>query len=149
MKLVRTDSSNEDFQKLVPLLDRDLAIRDGDEHAFFAQYNKSHDIRNVVVVYVDDVPVGCGAFKEYALGIAEIKRMYVLPTLRGHGLAQLVLRELEQWAQAEGYKKCILETGEKMPEAIGLYQKAGYQRIPNYGQYVGVAASRCFEKVLG
>jgi putative acetyltransferase len=146
--IVQTDSENPDFQALVQLLDQDLRIRDGEDHAFYAQYNKVAGIGHVVVCYADGQAVGCGAFKEYAPQVAEIKRMFVLPTQRGRGIAQQVLATLERWAQAEGYASCILETGEKQPEAIRLYEKSGYTRIPNYGQYADVPQSWCFEKHL-
>lgn len=146
--LLRTDSSNADFKKLVVALDKDLAIRDGDEHAFFAQFNKIAAIKHVVVAYEGNQPVGCGAIKEYEPGVMEVKRMYVPLEKRGNGIASLVLQELEKWAAELGYTKCILETGLKQPEAISLYKKNDYILIPNYGQYAGVESSVCFEKVL-
>ncbi len=57
-----------------------------------------------------------------------------------------MLGELERWAQQLGYQRCVLETGKKQPEAIALYTRRGYHLIPNYGQYVGVESSVCFEK---
>lgn len=148
LTLTRTNSENSDFQTLVRELDKDLAIRDGDDHAFFHQFNKIDSIRYVVVAFENNMPVGCGAIKEYEPGVMEVKRMYVKPEKRGQGIASQVLKELEIWAKELGYGKCILETGEKQPEAIALYQKNKYQRIPNYGQYAGVESSWCFEKVL-
>lgn len=144
----RTDSSNADFQRLVAELDKDLAIRDGDEHAFFAQFNKTDTIKHVVMASENEIPVGCGALKEYEPGIMEIKRMFVLPEQRGKGIASLVLSELEQWAKELNYSKCILETGYKQFEAVALYKKCRYTVIPNYGQYAGVESSVCFEKSL-
>jgi GNAT superfamily N-acetyltransferase len=144
----RTNSENTDFQNLVAELDRDLAIRDGDEHAFFAQFNKIASIRQAIVIYENNEPVGCGAIKEYEEGVVEVKRMYVLPKKRGKGIASAVLAELEQWAKELGYRKCILETGYKQPEAIRLYNKNNYIVIPNYGQYADVESSVCFEKIL-
>jgi len=144
----RTDSDNTDFQNLVLLLDADLRIRDGDEHAFYAQYNKTTAIRNVVVCYVDDKAIGCGAFKQYDELKVEIKRMFVLPEYRGHGIALRILNELELWATELEYHEFVLETGKKQPEALRLYQKAGYKTIPNYGQYEGVDNSVCMMKTL-
>ncbi len=146
--LIRTDSGNEDFRKLVALLDADLRIRDGEDHAFFAQYNKVDAIKKVAVAYIANQAVGCGAFKPYEGTIAELKRMYVLPEFRGQGAAPALLKELENWAAGLGYTSFVLETGLKMPEAIGLYTKSGYGRIPNYGQYIGVASSVCMQKQL-
>lgn len=146
--LIRTDSSNNDFRILVAALDKDLAVRDGADHSFFAQFNKIDLINHVVVAYAGDLPVGCGAIKEYATDTVEVKRMFVPAEKRGHGIASLVLGGLEAWAKEMNYRKCMLETGEKQPEAIKLYKKNGYTVIPNYGQYADVASSVCFEKVI-
>lgn len=148
MKLQRTTSDDENFRALVSLLDQDLAIRDGDEHAFYAQYNKVDALKQVVVVNLDGVPVSCGAIKRYEDGVAEVKRMYTKPEYRGRGIAQQVLAELESWAGELGFRECILETGKKQPEAIRLYQKSGYLLIPNYGQYAGVENSVCMQKSI-
>jgi len=147
--LLRTDSSNPDFVTLVQLLDRDLAVRDGDDHAFYHQFNKIDAIKHVVLACEDDRPVGCGAFKMFASDTVEIKRMYTLPEARGKGTAIRVLAELEAWAAELSYKKCVLETGINQPEAIALYRKCAYRQIPNYGQYAGVETSLCFEKSIG
>ncbi|PPL00972.1 GNAT family N-acetyltransferase [Parapedobacter indicus] len=147
-KLVRTDSNSTDFVVLVRLLDADLAQRDGDEHAFYHQFNKIDHIKYVVVAYENDKPIGCGAIKEYAPDTMEIKRMYALPEFRGQGIATRILTELETWAAELGYKRCILETGKKQPEAIALYKKSHYMPIENYGPYIGVENSVCFEKKM-
>lgn len=146
IKLLRTDSDNSDFRELIILLDRDLQIRDGVEHSFYAQFNKIDKIREVVVAYENETAVGCGAFKEYSAGAAEIKRMFVRPENRGCGIAGKILTELETWAKELNFSERVLETGLKQPEAVRLYQKSGYEIIPNYGQYVGVENSVCMKK---
>lgn len=146
--LIRTNSENKDFQKLVIELDKDLAKRNGETNDFFAQFNKIDLIKNVVVAFNNNLPAGCGAIKEYDSSTMEIKRMYVPIEMRGKGIAVAVLNDLENWARELGYKKCVLETGDKMPEAIGLYRKSGYKVIPNFGQYKNVESSICFEKIL-
>lgn len=146
--LKRTNSKNTDFNYLNELLDKELVIRDGDEHAFFAQFNKIETINHVIVAYENDEPLGCGAFKKYNDETLEIKRMFVLPKSRGKKIASKILAELEQWAKELGYKKCILETGTTFKDAVGLYKIANYAVIPNYGQYVGVKSSICFCKSL-
>ena len=146
--LKRTNSDDLDFQKLVTELDADLAIRDGDEHSFFSQFNKINTIKYVVVAYENEYAVGCGAIKEYEKEIMEIKRMFVPLEKRGKGIASTILKELEKWAKELKSEKCILETGVKQPEAIKLYQKNNYTIIKNYGQYAGVESSVCFEKYL-
>jgi putative acetyltransferase len=146
--LVRTNSDNKDFQDLVVELDKDLAKKNGETNDFFAQFNKIDLMSNVVVALNDNLPVGCGAMKEYDKSTMEIKRMYVPIEMRGKGVAVAVLNELENWARELGYKRCVLETGDKMLEAVGLYKKSDYKIIKNYGQYENVASSICFEKVL-
>lgn len=146
--LKRTNSDDLDFQKLVIELDKVLAVLDGDDHSFYAQYNKLNAIKHVVVLYKNDKPVGCGAIKEYDEHTMEVKRMFVDPTQRGKGLATAVLLELEKWAKELGYKKCILETGKKQTDAVRLYEKNNYLLMENYGQYAGVEYSLCFEKKL-
>ncbi len=148
IKIIRSDSANNDFKSLAALLDKELAIRDGDEHSFYAKYNSLEDIKNAVILYLNKTPAGCGAFKQYSADTAEIKRMFVKPELRGLGLAIAVLNELEKWAAECGFNNCILETGKKQPEAIRLYSKAGYEKIPNYGQYQNIENSLCFKKAL-
>lgn len=149
IKLTRTNSDNPDFIELVRHLDADLAKRDGEEHSFYAQFNKIDKIKYVIVAYDDDKPVGCGAIKEYEPGVMEVKRMFTFPSHRGKGIASRVLTELETWAAELNYLTCVLETGKKQPEAIALYKKNGYHLIPNYGQYAGVENSVCFEKKIG
>jgi GNAT superfamily N-acetyltransferase len=149
IKITRTNAENQDFIELVKYLDAELAERDGQDHSFYATFNKIDKIKYAVVAYEDEKPIGCGAIKEYSPTVMEIKRMYTLPAGRGKGVASLVLSELEMWASELSYTKCILETGKKQPEAIRLYQKNGYKIIPNYGQYAEVENSLCFEKDLG
>ncbi len=148
IKVIRTDSRHPDFIALVKLLDDDLAVRDGKEHPFYAQFNKIDAIKYVVLAYDGNRAVGCGALKEYAPDTMEVKRMYTTPEKRGKGIATKTLSELERWAGEMGFTKCILETGKKQPEAIGLYSSHGYTVIPNYGQYADVENSVCFEKVI-
>src|SRR6478735_6954433 len=145
---LKTDSNNSDFQQLVHLLDADLKFRDGDDNTFYAQFNKIVDIQNVIVCYIDDYAVGCGAFKLFDESAVEIKRMFVRPEFRGRSLGLEILRALELWAAELGYPACVLETGKRQSEAIQLYQKAGYGIIPNYGQYSGIENSVCMRKTL-
>lgn len=147
LTLIRTDSDNADFRTLVALLDKDLAVRDGEDHAFYAQFNKVDAIKEVIVAYNEN-PIGCGAIKPFSATEAEVKRMFVHPDYRKQGIAAKVLIELESWAAELGFTACVLETGKKQPEAIALYQKVGYHITPNYGQYIGVDNSVCMAKLL-
>ena len=148
ISVVRTNNQNQDFIDLVKDLDIELAKRDGEDAPFFQQYNINAGLNQAVVAYKDNLAMGSGAFKKYSNDTCEIKRMFVPEYARGKGIAGIVLKELEQWALELGYKFAILETGIKMPEAIRLYEKSGYERIPNYDQYAGVDLSVCYKKDL-
>ncbi|MFN8239422.1 MAG: GNAT family N-acetyltransferase [Bacteroidales bacterium] len=148
IRLNRTDSSDPHFIDLVRDLDAELAIRDGEDHMFYSQFNTIQGLKHVVVAYIDGYPAGCGAIKPFDEATMEIKRMFVRADYRRMGIAGTVLGELEKWTLELSCKKCILETGLKQPEAIGLYKKTGYIPIPNYGQYEGVETSVCFIKEL-
>ncbi len=148
MKIVRTNSENKDFINLVKYLDAYLKITDGDEHDFYNQFNHIDVLQHVVVIYKDDVAMGCGAIKKFNSDAMEVKRMYVAPEERGTGFAQKILTELEVWAKELGHKKCVLETGKRQKEAVHFYDKCDYKVIPNYGQYIGMENSICFEKEL-
>ena len=151
LSIIRTNSENADFRTLVTMLDAELKIRDGEEHDFYSQFNKIDGLGliGVVIAFVDDEPVGCGAFKEHAESVTEIKLMFVRLEVRGQGIAGKILGELETWARALDFEECVLETGFKQPEAIALYKRSGYEVIPNYGQYADVANSVCMRKDIG
>ena len=145
--LKRTTSDNADFQFLTQEFDNYLIDIDGDEKDFFAQYNQIY-LEHVVVCYINEKAVGCGAFKEYEPKVAELKRMFVVPEARGSGIASTVIQELENWITELKYTTCILETSNQLVNAIALYTKFGYQIIPNYGQYADVKSSICMKKIV-
>jgi GNAT superfamily N-acetyltransferase len=147
-KINRTNTDDLDFQELVVELDKDLAIRDGEDHYFYAQFNKISAIKYAVVLYENEIAIGCGAIKEYEEDVMEIKRIFVRLEKRGNGIASIILKELENWTKELNYKKCILETGFNQPEAIRLYKKNDFIIIKNYGQYAEVENSICFEKLI-
>ncbi|HMQ60921.1 MAG TPA: GNAT family N-acetyltransferase [Flavilitoribacter sp.] len=148
IQLVRTTSSDPDFLTLIRLLDEDLQHRYGrTPQSQYDQLNRIGPIETVVIAYADQ-PVGCGCFKPFDVQIAEVKRMFVRPDYRGRGVSRMIVSELETWAAELGYLEMILETGNRQPEAIGLYQHSGYSRIDNYGPYVHMPDSFCFSKKL-
>lgn len=148
LSIKRTNSSDPDFVKLVNHLNAELSKINGDDDAFYAQFNKIDKINHVVVVYSDDTPIACGAIKQFSTVAMEVKRMFTLPNYRGNGIASILLKELEKWAKEMNYEKCVLETSKRQPDALALYYKNSYEVIPNYGQYIGVENSICFEKKL-
>ena len=134
LTFLRTNSTHQDFISLVRHLDIELATIDGDEHSFYVQYNKIDKINHVIIAYENELPIACGAIKQFSENTMEVKRMYTLASSRGKGIASGVLIQLEKWAAEMTYSHCVLETGVRQPDAIRLYEKNGYLPIPNYGQ---------------
>ena len=88
-----------------------------------------------LVAEVDGVPAGCGAWRVHGPGIVEVKRMYVEPSFRRLGLAQVLLDALELTAARAGHRAVVLNSGYRQPEALALYDRAGYGPVPGYGVY--------------
>ena len=148
LAITRTDSDHPHFGQLVARLDAFLADHDGDDHTFYAQFNPTVGLPNVVLAHWDAQPVACGAFRLMDGGVVEIKRMFVDEASRGQGVAARVLAELESWAVELGARRAILETGVGLLPAVRLYRRSNYQVIENYPPYVGVDTSVCMGKNL-
>jgi putative acetyltransferase len=101
-----------------------------------------------LVAYMGDEPIGCGAIRRLDDGSAEIKRMYVAPHLRGRGVGRSLVAALEAEARRLGAKRLVLETGDRLREALALYAKFGFERIPSFGEYVTSPWSVCMAKKL-
>lgn len=101
-----------------------------------------------LIGYLDAVPVVTGGLRRHDDGVVEIKRMYVIPDARGNGLSRVMLAALEERARLLGARRVILETGERQPEAIALYQSSGYTPIDGFGHYADAPLSRSYEKAL-
>ncbi len=111
------------------------------------------DITVFLIAYdiADDgasVAVGCGGLRTLDDTHGEIKRMYVIPERRGTGISTALLAALEGEARARGWDRVVLETGDRQPDAIRLYEREGYLRIPNFGYYADSELSLCYEKKL-
>lgn len=148
IELLKTDNKNIDFIELTKLLDEDLWARYGDVQANYDKHNTIDYINEAIVIYKNKLPVACGAFKEYSLDSAEIKRIFVKKENRQQGFAKLIVSKLEESVKKQGYKYSILETGQKQLEAINLYKNIGYEIIENYVPYVGNSNSVCMKKIL-
>src|SRR5258708_4569102 len=102
--------------------------------------------RTFLVVRLEGKAVGCGALIPIEDEVAEIKRMFVVPGERGHGIARKILEELERFARDFDYDAIRLETGVKQPESIALYGKSGFYRVPNFPPFENDATAVCFKK---
>jgi GNAT superfamily N-acetyltransferase len=98
-----------------------------------------------LVAEVDGEPAGCGAWRRHVEGedptVVEVKRVYVAPRFRRRGLAQVLVAALEGSARRSGYSSVVLNSGDRQPEALALYEALGYTPVPGYGLYAGEAGA--------
>ena len=102
-----------------------------------------------LIAYLDDLAVGCGAVRRLDESTAELKRMYVNPSVRGRGIGRALVESLEREARLLGVTRIVLETGTRLAPAIKLYESMGFVRIPLFGEYtLSPNTSLCFGKSL-
>jgi GNAT superfamily N-acetyltransferase len=98
------------------------------------------------IIRQEGAPAGCGGVKLFGTDYGEIKRMYIRPQFRGLGLGKLMLNHLADFARSQGVAILRLETGIQQREAIGLYERAGFELIEPFGDYRPDPLSRFYEK---
>ena len=119
-----------------------------EEYAGSAPENRAEDVA-FFLLRSDGAPASCGGVKLVGAEYGEVKRMYVRPRYRGFGFGKLMLRHLEDYARAHGVGLLRLETGIHQREAISLYERMGFHRIPPFGPYTDDPLSLCYEKSIG
>jgi len=140
-----------DAQRLVEALDAGLAGRYQPSQMFGRNLRREQTESGrgmFVVARLDGRAVGCGAVRLLSAGDAEVKRMYVEPSVRGRGIGKMVLARLEASAFELGARRLVLETGIHQREAIELYRRNGFAPVDCWGEYAESATSLCFEKQL-
>jgi GNAT superfamily N-acetyltransferase len=155
LRIQRLPITHPDSQLLVEAVQEEYVARYGGRDESPVDPADFEDpLGQFFVGYLDGIPVATGAWRRSAVralgaeATAEIKRMYVVPAAQRRGLARLMLAHLEATAAAEGIEALVLETGMKQPEAIALYESAGYEPIPGFGHYRESDLSRCFGRRL-
>lgn len=143
------DPDCEDARGLLDRLDCELmGLYGGEGKTDFLPDDARVSGGSFLVARLGGRPVGCGALRPMADGAGEVKRMFVVPEIRGRRIGSRILEALEESARGAGYSRLRLETGTRQPEALRLYQRSGYESIDNYGTYRGNPLSRCFEKAI-
>ncbi len=150
-EIKRAELDSEDAIELIEKLNAELTERYPEEGATHFRLDAAEVVpgRGVfLVVYLDGEPVGCAALRRLDSADAELKRMYVDGCVRGRGYGRMLLTAIEAEANALGVSRIVLETGVRHPEALGLYESAGFGRIEAFGEYVGSLLSVCMAKEL-
>jgi GNAT superfamily N-acetyltransferase len=154
--IVRVSLDHGDAQRLIEEVQAEYVVRyGGTDRTPLDPQMFEPPAGSFFVAYRDGEPVATGAWRRRddveAFGTrqtAEIKRMYVAPVARGEGLARRMLAHLEQTAAAQGAEAMILETGTAQPEAMALYESAGYTPITPFGYYRESPENRCYARPL-
>jgi GNAT superfamily N-acetyltransferase len=150
--ICREPPDSEDALTLIRHLDEDLCSRYPEMPARLIHGIQPSDLEDpdftFLIARIEGQPVGCGALRNLELGVGEVKRMYVLPAFRRHGIARRILAAIELRARELSHLTIRLETGKKQPEAVRLYKSSGYRLIAGFGEYAASVHSICFEKQL-
>jgi len=151
LEIRREHLGSLEAKRLISALNLELAAcypEPGANH--FSLDDKEVALQNgaFLIGYLAAEPVACGAIRRIEPSVAEIKRMYVVPSERGRGISKIMLAALEERARQIGVGRLVLETGTRQLKAIALYQGAGFDRIARFGEYVGSELSVCMGKDL-
>jgi putative acetyltransferase len=151
VEIRRTDLASPASHRLIGALNAELEARYPEEGANFFRIDPEEVSQGrgaFLVAYIGENAIGCGAVRRIEPHVAEIKRMYVAPDVRGCGIGRQILDALEAESRQLGARRLVLETGPRQPEAIALYERAGFVEIPLFGEYIGSQFSVCMAKDL-
>jgi len=148
VKLTPCDWSDPDAVALRAAQRVDIEARYGTPDSEPGPAPTAADITAFFLLRDGDEAVACGGLRAIDATSGEVKRMFVPTEHRGRGFSRIVLNGLEKHARSLGWSRLLLETGDRQPEAVGLYESAGYRRIPGFGHYAGSDLSLCFAKDL-
>jgi putative acetyltransferase len=136
LTIERVSAATDEIRQLVAELDRALAgpYLPEQRHALSLDQLFDPNVR-FFAARLDGVAVGCGGVAFYE-GYAEVKRMFTRPTARRKGVAAALLQRLEGEARGARHSVLRLETGMYQDEAIGFYERAGFERCDAFGDYL-------------
>jgi putative acetyltransferase len=149
LTITRERPDSDDAKSLIDELQAHLEplYRPESRHGLSVEQLIAQDVA-FFVLRADGTPAACGGVLVVGTEYAELKRMYVRPHFRGNGFGKMLLEHLADHARAVGVDLLRLETGIHQHEAIGLYHRMGFRRIPPFGPYFDDPVSLCFEKRL-
>ncbi len=118
--------------------------------AISAPPNEPLGVRDLyVAAFLDEVPVGCGALREYDHTTAQMRRIFVRAEHRRKHVARTIVAHLVAGARELGYGRIMIETGDRQAPAMALYGGFGFQSIEPFGEHRQDATSRCYELRIG
>lgn len=108
----------------------------GEDKVYYTRYNESENIEKVWVVFSDNLPVGCIAYRKKEEGTGEVKRLYIKKEYRGKGISKELLKTLECYAKEQGCHTLFLDTRVTLEPAVSLYRSHGFSIVYQQGLYI-------------
>lgn len=151
IEIREVECDSADFSLLCGELDVFLnhAIGGEEKREKYKQFNHTDTMDFVTVAYDHEKPVGCGALRKYSEKETEVKRVFVREEYRGKNIGGMLLESLIAQAEKTGFERLLLETGAFLGASVRLYQRYGFERIPNYGVYQDMPESLCMGRDIG
>ncbi|WP_207420604.1 GNAT family N-acetyltransferase [Desertivirga brevis] len=144
----RTNGEDTKFKDLINELDENLqAIYSNEGYKFDIDLSVT-GLDTVVLAAIGGITIGGGCFKVIDQKTAEVKRVFVSPYFRGLNVGSGIMQEIIDWAKELHFKELVLETGELQHQALQLFKKYGFEKINNFGPYIGVKGSICMGRRL-
>lgn len=135
-KISKTEQDYKDakdlFLEYANSLNFELCFQDFEKEIFDLPAQYSEPTGCIILCYENEKPIGCVGLRQFAEGICEMKRLYLINEARGKGIGRVLAEEIVEKAKELGYQKMQLDTIETMKEAISLYKSMGFKKIPAY-----------------
>ena len=150
LKIIHTNSSNSDFIALGKMMDEELNNYINPTEVEKFAYSLEN-IEHCFIAYVNKQPIGCGCFKPFKQGVAELHKIYTIPAYRGAGICRAIVKKIESVAKSCGYKRLVLETSKELQStspSAKVYEKLGYKIVKNFAPYLDEDESICMSKDL-
>lgn len=136
MNIVPMKITDENVRQLFSEYDDYMIDFLGDDKWCYTRYNESENIEKVWVVYFDNLPAGCIAYREKADGVGEVKRLYLKKEYRGKGMSKELLKTVEYYAKKQGCHTLFLDTRITLEPAVSLYRSFGFHIVFQQGLYI-------------
>lgn len=108
----------------------------GEDKVYYTRYNESENLEKVWVVFSDNLPIGCIAYRKKEEGTGEVKRLYIKKEYRGKGISKELLKTLECYAKEQGCHTLFLDTRVTLEPAVSLYRSHGFSIVYQQGLYI-------------
>lgn len=108
----------------------------GEDKMYYTRYNESENIEKVWVVFSDNLPIGCIAYRKKEEGTGEVKRLYIKKEYRGKGISKELLKTLECYVKEQGCHTLFLDTRVTLEPAVSLYRSHGFSIVYQQGLYI-------------